>query len=58
MSSLASFTRIRSGPVRGRNLRSAAAVLTGVGEVGAPPAIRSRSNTCNWLTVRLLLWEG
>lgn len=57
MSSFANSTRIRSGPVRGRNPRSALVALTAVSEIGAPPAINSRSNACNWLRARVLLCD-
>jgi hypothetical protein len=58
MSSLASSTRIRSGPARARNPRSALVALAGVSAVGAPPANNSRSNACEWLTARVLLGTG
>jgi len=57
MSSLASSTRIGLGRCGGEVRATALVALTGVSEVGAPPAISSRSSACNWLTARVLLWD-
>jgi hypothetical protein len=47
-----------SGPGRcGDEMRRALVALTAVREVGAPPAINSRSNACNWLRARVLLCD-
>lgn len=57
MSFLASSTRIRARSVRGRSPRSARVALAGVSEVGAPPAMDSRSNACKRLIARVLLCD-
>ena len=52
-SAMSSFGKFHSDPVRagaGPNPRNAPVAREGVSEVGAPPAINSRSNACNWLT--------